>query len=102
MARKIAVDFVRARYCDKCEVTAIGKAEPVSVVVDTFGTGKACNHFFQDYICENYDLTPRGIIDYLFLLKVDYNDVSAGSHFGKNWLPWEADDEIAADIYGDE
>ncbi len=105
MARKIAVDFVRGGYCDKCEVQiayAIGKAEPVSVVVDTFGTGKACNHFFQDYIRENYDLTPKGIIDYLFLLKVDYNDVSAGGHFGKNWLPWEAEDEIAADIYGDE
>ncbi len=103
MARKIAIDLVKGGYCDKCEVQiayAIGKADPVSVVVDSFGTGKACDHFFQDYICKNYDLTPKGIIDFLFLKKVDYNDVSAGGHFGKDWLPWECDDEIAGDLYG--
>lgn len=97
MARKIAVDLVRAEYCDKCEIQiayAIGKAEPVSVVVNSFGTGKACDHFFQDYIHVNYDLTPKGIIDYLHLLNVDYNDVSSGGHFGKAWMPWEMDDEM--------
>lgn len=105
MARKIAVDLVKAGYCKKCEVQiayAIGKAAPVSVVVDAFGTSAVCNHALQKYIHDNYDLTPKGIITYLLLLDVNYNDVSAGGHFGKNWLPWEVEDEIAADIYGDE
>ena len=102
MARKIAVDIVKAGYCDKCEIQivyAIGKAEPVSVAVDTFGTAKVCDHFFQEYIKTNYDLTPKGIIEYLHLLNVDYNDVSCGGHFGKKWLPWEMDDETASDLY---
>lgn len=105
MARKIARDIVTAGYADRCEVQigyAIGKAEPVSVAVDTFGTAKACDHFFQTYIKDNYDLTPQGIIKYLHLLKVDYNDVSSGGHFGKGWLPWEMDEELAEDMYGEE
>lgn len=105
MARKIAVDLVRAGYCDKCEVQiayAIGKAEPVSVVVDTLGTGNACNHFLQEYTHKNYDLTPKGITEYLHLLNVDYNEVSAGGHFGKKCMPWEMDDEMANDLYGNE
>lgn len=102
MARKIAVDLVKAGYCDKCEVQlayAIGKADPVSVVVDIQGTGKVSNPFFQRYIRENYDLTPGGIIKHLHLLDVDYNDVSSGGHFGKKWLPWEMDEEEANDLY---
>lgn len=103
MARKIAVDLVKAGYCDKCEVQlayAIGKAGPVSVVVDTQGTGKVSDSFFQRYIRENYDLTPGGIIKHLHLLDVDYNDVSSGGHFGKKWLPWEMDEEEANNLYG--
>lgn len=105
MARKIAVDLVKAGYCDKCEVQlayAIGKADPVSVVVNTQGTGKVSDSFFQRYIHENYDLSPGGIIKHLHLLDVDYNDVSSGGHFGKKWLPWEMDEEEANDIYGNE
>ena len=96
MARKIAVDLVTAGYCDKCEVQiayAIGKAEPISVTVDDFGTGRVCPHFYEKYIEANYDLTPRGIIKQLHLLDVDYNRVSAYGHFGKYGLPWEADGE---------
>lgn len=103
MARKIAVDLVLAGYCSRCEVQlayAIGKAAPVSVDVDTFGTAQVCPRSIKRYIAENYDLTPRGIIGYLRLLDVDYNDVSAGGHFGKDWLPWEIDDEEAYRIYG--
>lgn len=103
MARKIAVDLVRAGYCDKCEIQlgyAIGKADPVSVAVDAFGTGKVCDHSLLEFIRSNYDLTPNGIIKYLHLLDVDYNDVSSGGHFGKSRLPWEMDDEEADDIYG--
>lgn len=103
MARKIAVDLVRASYCDRCEIQlgyAIGKSDPVSVAVDAFGTGKVCDHSLLEFIRSNYDLTPSGIIKYLHLLDVDYNVVSSGGHFGKSRLPWEMDDEEADDIYG--
>ena len=105
MARKIAVDLVTGGYCDKCEVQiayAIGKAEPVSVSVDTFGTARCCPKCIDKYVETNYDLTPRGIIRFLHLLDVDYRDVAYGGHFGKNWLPWEIDEELAEDIYGGE
>ena len=105
MARKIAVDLVKAGYCSRCEVQiayAIGRAEPVSVDVNTFGTAAVCPRCIDRYIEENYDLTPQGIIGFLRLLDVDYNDVSAGGHFGKDWLPWEiTDDEEVYRIYGD-
>ena len=103
MARKIAVDLVTGGYCDKCEVQiayAIGKAEPVSVSVDTFGTARCCPRCIDKYVEANYDLTPRGIIKYLHLLDVDLRDVSYGGHFGKDWLPWEIDEELAEAIYG--
>lgn len=105
MARKITIDLVKAGYCDKCEVQigyAIGKADPVSVVLETFGTSAVCSPVLQKYIHDNYDLTPKGIIEYLHLLDVNYNDVSAGGHFGKKWLPWEMDDELMNDLYGNE
>ena len=91
-ARKIARDIVSAGYADKAEVQiayAIGVAEPVSVYVETFGTEHQDKEFISQYVRENYDLTPRGIIDGLGLLDVDYNAVSAYGHFGKSWLPWE-------------
>jgi S-adenosylmethionine synthetase len=92
IARKIARDIVRAGYADKAEVQiayAIGVADPVSIFVDCFGTEKQSQEFLEDYIRENYDLTPRGIIEGLGLLDVDYNKVSAYGHFGKSGLPWE-------------
>lgn len=104
MARKIARDIVQAGYADKCEIQlgyAIGKAKPISIAVNTFSTGLVCDRILQRYIYANYDLTPKGIIEYLHLLDVNYNDVSSGGHFGKNWLPWEMDDEIAADFFGE-
>ena len=91
-ARKIAVDIVRAGYADKAEVQiayAIGVAEPVSVYVETFGTEHQDRRCIEQYVRENYDLTPRGIIQKLGLLDVDYNLVSAYGHFGKKGLPWE-------------
>ena len=91
-ARKIAVDIVRAGYADKAEVQiayAIGVAEPVSVYVETFGTEHQDRRFIEQYVRENYDLTPKGIIQKLGLLDVNYNLVSAYGHFGKKGLPWE-------------
>ena len=91
-ARKIARDIVSAGYADKAEVQiayAIGIAEPVSVYVETFGTEHQDAEFISQYVRENYDLTPRGVIENLGLLDVDYNKASAYGHFGKSGLPWE-------------
>jgi S-adenosylmethionine synthetase len=92
MARKIARDIVRAGYAERCEVQiayAIGVAQPVSVYVETFGTEYQDKAFLEQYVRDSYDLTPRGIIESLHLLDVDYNKVSAYGHFGKDDLPWE-------------
>ena len=92
MARKIARDIVLAGYAEKCEVQiayAIGVAEPVSVYVETFGTEHQAERFVEQYVRDSDDLTPKGIIDSLSLLDVDYNKVSAYGHFGKAELPWE-------------
>lgn len=92
MARKIARDIVLAGYADQCEVQiayAIGVAEPVSIFVDCFGTEFADPEMISQYVRDSYDLTPKGIIDRLNLLDVDYNQVSSYGHFGKTDLPWE-------------
>lgn len=92
MARKIAKDIIRAGWARRCEVQlayAIGVAEPVSVGVDCFGTEAMPVTEIAERIRAMYDLTPRGIIDRLHLLDVDYNDVSAYGHFGRPGLPWE-------------
>ena len=92
MARKIAVDIVRAGYADKAEAQiayAIGVAEPVSINVETFGTGKQSREFIQQYVKDSYDLRPTAIIERLELKDFDYNRVSSYGHFGKAGLPWE-------------
>ena len=92
MARKIARDIVLAGYADQCEVQiayAIGVAQPVSVHVDCFGTEFADPDMIAQYVRDSYDLTPKGIIECLHLLDVDYNKVSSYGHFGKKDLPWE-------------
>ena len=91
IARKIAKDIVVLGYCDKCEVQiayAIGVPEPVSVYVNTFGTGHASDDMINGYV-NSFDLTPRGIINKLNLLGVDYNQVSAYGHFWNQEMPWE-------------
>ncbi len=91
-ARKIARDVILAGYADKCEVQiayAIGVAQPVSIHVDCFGTEHQDIGFIEDYVGNNYDLSPKGIINSLDLLNVDYNEVSTMGHFGKNCVPWE-------------
>ena len=91
MARKIARDIVAAEMADKCEVQiayAIGVAEPVSVFIDTFGTEHVGRKFIES-CARQYDLTPRGIIQTLGLLDVDYNKVSSYGHFMRDDVPWE-------------
>ena len=92
MARKIARDIVLAGYADQCEVQiayAIGVVKPVSIHVDCFGTEFEDPEVIAAFVRDTYDLTPKGIIDNLHLLEVDYNKVSAYGHFGKSDLPWE-------------
>ena len=92
MARKIARDIVARGDADRCEVQlayAIGIAEPVSVSLNCFGTNHVSKRALIQKLKSQYDLTPRGIIDRLDLLNVDYNRVSAYGHFGKRDLPWE-------------
>ena len=92
MARRIAKDIVQAGYADKCEVQlayAIGVMQPVGVSIDCFGTEYQSPEFVEQYVRDTYDLTPKGIIQALGLLDVDYNRASAYGHFGKAGLPWE-------------
>lgn len=92
MARKAARDIVLSGYADKCEVQiayAIGMPLPVSVNIDCFGTEQQNTAFIEQFVKENYDLTPRSICRRLDLKNVDYNAVSAYGHFGKPHLPWE-------------
>ena len=94
MARKIANDIVNMEYADRCEIQlayAIGIAEPVSIAVECFGTGKESREFLERYIRKNYDLTPSGIIKALDLKRVDYTRISSYGHFGDNSMPWEED-----------
>ena len=91
-ARYIAKDIVSQQFADRCEVQlayAIGVEEPVSLYVECFGTNHIPMENIVAYIRSEYDLTPRGIINTLGLMDVDYNLVSAYGHFGKPELPWE-------------
>lgn len=91
ISRKIAKDIVRNGWADKCEIQisyAIGVPEPTSVFVETFGTEHVVIEVIEDYV-RTFDLTPRGIIDRLDLLNMDYNLTSAYGHFGKEELSWE-------------
>jgi S-adenosylmethionine synthetase len=101
MARYIAKNVVAAGLADRCEVQlayAIGVAEPVSVLVETFGTGKIEATKLQDLIRANFRLTPKGIIDSLNLRRPIYRKTAAYGHFGRNDedFTWEATDKAAA------
>lgn len=92
MARKIACDIVREGFVKRCEVQlayAIGKSEPVSIAVNTFETSPYSDESIVDMIRVRYDLTPKGIIETLDLLNVDYRLTTCYGHFGKENLPWE-------------
>ena len=92
MARQIAKNIVANGYAKKCEIQlsyAIGVARPISIFVNTFGTGSISNEEIIDKINNNFDLTPKGIIDYLDLQRPIYKLTTNYGHFGKNNLPWE-------------
>jgi S-adenosylmethionine synthetase len=100
MARYIAKNIVAAGLADKCEVQlayAIGVAEPVSVLVETFGTGKVDTAKLSDLVRANFKLTPKGIIESLNLRRPIYRKTAAYGHFGRNEkdFTWEATDKAA-------
>ena len=98
-ARYVAKNIVAAGLADKCEIQlsyAIGVAQPTSVTVDTFGTGKISDDKLVDVIRENFDLRPAGIIKMLDLRRPIYKQTAAYGHFGRNDLdlPWEKLDKV--------
>ena len=97
-ARYVAKNVVAAELADKCEVQlsyAIGVAEPVSIMVETFGTAKISENKIEELIKENFDLRPGKIIEELDLRKPQYKQVAAYGHFGRSDLdlPWERTDK---------
>jgi S-adenosylmethionine synthetase len=101
MARHIAKNVVAAGLADRCEVQlayAIGVAEPVSVLIDTFGTGKVDSDKISDLVRKHFKLTPKGIIESLKLRRPIYCKTAAYGHFGRNDpdFTWEATDKAAS------
>lgn len=99
-ARYVAKNLVAAGLADKAEVQlayAIGVAHPVSIAVDTFGTGKLPEAQLVELIAENFDLRPAGIINMLDLRRPIYRQTAAYGHFGRTdiELPWEQTDKAA-------
>jgi S-adenosylmethionine synthetase len=101
MARYVAKNIVAAGLADRCEVQlayAIGVAEPVSVLVDTFGTGKVDETKLEELVRKNFSLTPKGIIEALDLRKPIFKATAAYGHFGRKGdsFTWEKTDKAAA------
>ncbi len=92
MARHIAKNVVANRYATKCEIQiayAIGKQEPISILVQTFGTHTIPEEEILQKIQHTFDLTPQGIIQYLELKRPIYRKTTNYGHFGKPEMPWE-------------
>jgi S-adenosylmethionine synthetase len=92
--RHVAKNIVAAKLAERCEVQvayAIGVAEPVSIAVETFGTGVVANEEIEKLIRKNWDLTPKGIIEYLNLRRPIYRATAAYGHFGRDedGFTWE-------------
>ncbi|HEY9576552.1 MAG TPA: methionine adenosyltransferase domain-containing protein, partial [Pseudobacillus sp.] len=104
-ARYVAKNIVAAGLADKCEVQlayAIGVAQPVSIAIDTFGTGTVSEELLVEIVRNNFDLRPAGIINMLGLRRPIYKQTAAYGHFGRTDvdLPWERTDK--ADILKDQ
>ncbi len=98
-ARYVAKNIVAAGLAKRCEIQlsyAIGVAEPTSVRVDTFGTGKLSDEKLVELVRENFDLRPAGIIKMLDLRRPIYKQTAAYGHFGRDdlYLPWEKLDKV--------
>lgn len=100
MARYVAKNVVAAGIAEKCWIQfsyVIGKAEPLSVMVDTFGTGEICEERIVKLVRDNFDLTPRGIIKHLNLLRPIYRQTACHGHFGRDEkdFTWEKLDKVS-------
>ena len=98
MARYIAKNIVAAGLADQCEIQisyAIGVAQPISVMVNTFGTGKCSDDKIMELVTKNFDMRPKAIIDYLQLLRPIYRKTAVFGHFGREEcdFPWEKTDK---------
>ena len=99
MARHVAKNIVAAGLADRAQVQvayAIGVADPVSIMVDTFGTGKVSNARLEELIRRHFDFTPAGIIKYLNLRRPIYKKTAAYGHFGRSEpdFTWERTDRV--------
>lgn len=95
-ARYVAKNIVAAGLADRCEIQlsyAIGVAEPTSIMIDTFGTGKVDNEVLVDAVREHFDLRPYGLIKMLDLIQPIYRQTAAYGHFGREQFPWERTDK---------
>ena len=98
-ARYVAKNVVAAGLADRCEIQlsyAIGVAEPTSIMVETFGTGKVSNEVLVRLIRENFDLRPYGLIKMLDLIRPIYRETATYGHFGRSHFPWEQTDKVDA------
>ncbi|KTD09064.1 S-adenosylmethionine synthetase [Legionella gratiana] len=97
-ARHVAKNIVAAGLADKCELQisyAIGVAEPTSIFVETFGTGRLKDSEIIELINTHFDLTPQGIIEYHDLLRPIYRQTATYGHYGRETFPWERLDKVA-------
>ena len=91
-ARYVAKNIVAADLAERCEIQlsyAIGVAEPTSIMVETFGTGKVSNELLVKLVREFFDLRPYGLIKMLNLIQPIYRQTAAYGHFGREQFPWE-------------
>ena len=92
MLRHIAKNIVANGYAKKCEIQvsyAIGMKDPLSIYINTFGTGKKTEEELVEMVKSHFDLTPKGMIDYLGLQEPIFTKTTNYGHFGKDDLPWE-------------
>ena len=97
-ARYVAKNIVAAGLADRCEIQlsyAIGVAEPTSIMIETFGTGKVANELLVSLVREFFDLRPYGLIKMLDLIQPIYRQTAAYGHFGREQFPWEKTDRAA-------
>ena len=97
-ARYVAKNIVAAGLADRCEIQlsyAIGVAEPTSIMLETFGTGKVTNELLVSLVREFFDLRPYGLIKMLDLIQPIYRQTAAYGHFGREQFPWEKIDRAA-------
>ncbi|GGN21485.1 S-adenosylmethionine synthase [Shewanella putrefaciens] len=98
-ARYVAKNIVAAGLADRCELQvsyAIGVAEPTSISIETFGTGKVSEDVLIKLVRQHFDLRPYGLTEMLNLARPIYQATAAYGHFGRNEFPWEATDKAEA------